>query len=77
MVQLAKLLLIHLFREGNTRTIIRFAGLFANAKGFPINFKFLRDHSNYVRKSLVLYCVEEAPEKGYFLKIMGEAINDF
>lgn len=74
---IAKLWLIHPFREGNTRTIIRFAGLFANAKGFPLNSKFLRDHANYVRKSLVLYCVEEAPEKGYFLKIMGEAINDF
>ncbi|GEK37345.1 Fic/DOC family protein [Enterococcus thailandicus] len=74
---IAKLWLIHPFREGNTRTIIRFAGLFANAKGFPLNSKFLRDHANYVRKSLVLYCVEEAPEKGYFLKIMGEAINNF
>ncbi|MFZ8764526.1 Fic/DOC family protein [Enterococcus diestrammenae] len=74
---IAKLWLIHPFREGNTRTIIRFGGLFANAKGFPLNSKFLRDHANYVRKSLVLYCVEEAPEKGYFLKIMGEAINDF
>lgn len=74
---IAKLWLIHPFREGNTRTIIWFAGLFANAKGFPLNSKFLRDHANYVRKSLVLYCVEEAPEKGYFLKIMGEAINDF
>lgn len=60
---IAKLWLIHPFREGNTRTIIRFAGLFANAKGFPLNSKFLRDHANYVRKSLVLYCVEEAPEK--------------
>ncbi len=74
---IAQLWLIHPFREGNTRTVMRFAGLFANAKGFPLNSKFLRDHASYVRKSLVLYCVEEAPEKEYFLQIMTDAINDF
>lgn len=74
---IVRLWLIHPFREEKIRTVTRFAGLFANAKGFPLNSKFLRDHANYVRKSLVLYCVEEAPEKGYFLKIIGEAINDF
>lgn len=74
---IARLWLIHPFREGNTRTVMRFAGLFANAKGFPLNSKFLRDHASYVRKSLVLYCVEEAPEKEYFLQIMTEAINNF
>lgn len=74
---IARLWLIHPFREGNTRTVMRFAGLFANAKGFPLNSKLLRDHASYVRKSLVLYCVDEAPEKEYFLKIMTDAINDF
>lgn len=56
---------------------MRFAGLFTNAKGFPSNSKLLRDHASYVRKSLVLYCVDEAPEKEYFLKIMPDEINDF
>lgn len=74
---IARLWLIHPFREGNTRTVMRFAGLFANAKGFPLNSKLLRDHASYVRKSLVLYCVDEAPEKEYFIKIMTDAINDF
>lgn len=74
---IARLWLIHPFREVNTRTVMRFAGLFANAKDFPLNSKFLRDHANYVRKSLVLYCVEEAPEKEYFLQIMTDVINDF
>lgn len=74
---IAQLWLVHPFREGNTRAIMRFAGLFANAKGFPINSKLLRDNANYVRKSLVLYCVNEAPEKEYFLKIMTDAINNF
>lgn len=74
---IAQLWLIHPFREGNTRTVMRFAGLFANAKGFPLNSKLLRDHASYVRNSLVLYCVEEAPEKEYFLQIMADAINDF
>lgn len=74
---IAQLWLIHPFREGNTRTVMRFAGLFANAKGFPLNSKLLRDNASYVRKSLVLYCVEEAPEKTYFLQIMTDAIIDF
>ena len=74
---IARLWLIHPFREGNTRTVMRFAGLFANTKGFPLNSKFLRDHANYVRTLLDLYCVEEAPEKEYFLQIMTDAINDF
>lgn len=74
---IARLWLIHPFREGNTRTVMRFAGLFAKAKGFPLNSKLLRDHASYVRKSLVLYCVDEVPEKEYFLKIMTDAINDF
>lgn len=56
---------------------MRFAGLFANAKGFPLNSRFLRNHISYVRKSLVLYCVEEAPVKEYFLQIMIDAINEF
>ncbi|MEO1771374.1 Fic/DOC family protein [Candidatus Enterococcus ferrettii] len=73
----ARLWLIHPFREGNTRTVMRFAGLFANAKGFPLNSKLLRDHANYVRNSLVLYCVKEAPEKEHFLQIMTNAIKDF
>lgn len=73
----ARLWLTHPFREGNTRTVMRFVGLFANAKGFPLNSKFLRDHASYVRKSLVLYCIKEAPEREYFLQIMKDAINDF
>lgn len=74
---IAQLWLLHPFREGNTRAVMRFAGLFANAKGFPLNSRFLRDHASYIRKSLVLYCVEEAPEKEHFLRIMANAINDF
>ncbi len=56
---------------------MRFAGLFPNAKGFPWNSKFLRDHANYVRKSLVLCCVDEVPRKEYFLKIMPDLICNF
>ncbi|WP_373712251.1 Fic/DOC family protein [Jeotgalibaca porci] len=74
---IARLWFIHPFREGNTRTVIRFAGLFANAKGFPLNSKLLRDNASYVRNSLVLYCVQEAPEKKHFIKIMTDAIKDF
>jgi hypothetical protein len=51
---------------------VEFSSLFANAKGFVKVKRF-----SYVRKSLVLYCVEEAPEKEHFLRIMANAINDF
>ena len=70
---LAKLWLIHPFREGNTRTVLRFAGLFAASKGFSLNSKLLRDRAAYVRDALVLYNVNEAPEKDYFIKIIEEA----
>ncbi|WP_267462129.1 hypothetical protein [Carnobacterium viridans] len=42
-----------------------------------MNSKLLRNNANYSRKTLVLYCVEEAPEKEYLLQIMTDAINDF
>ena len=74
---IARLWLIHPFREGNTRTVMRYAGLFAKSKGFPLNTRLLREQASYVRNALVLYCVEEAPEKKYFLKIMNDAVNDF
>ena len=74
---IARLWFIHPFREGNTRTVIRFAGLFANAKGFPLNSKLLRDNASYVRNSLVLYCVQEEIEKKHFIQIMTDAIKDF
>lgn len=73
----AQLWLVHPFREGNTRTIITFANLFGTTKGFPLNSKLLRENSENVRDALVLYCVEEAPEKEHFLKIMTQAIEDF
>lgn len=47
---IALLWLIHPFREGNTRTVMRFAELFANAKGFPLNSKFLRDQCQLCKK---------------------------
>jgi cell filamentation protein len=60
---ITRLWLIRLFREVNTRTVMWFADLFANAEGFPLNSKLLREHASYVRKSFVLYCVEEVPGK--------------
>lgn len=73
----ARLWLIHPFREGNTRTVMRFAGLYAQSNGFPLNSKLLRDKADYVRKALVLYCVKEAPEKEFLLRIMKDAINSY
>lgn len=74
---LAKLWLTHPFREGNTRTIMRFAGLFASSKDFSLNSKLLRDNAAYVRNALVLYNVDEAPEKEHFIKIVKDSINQY
>ena len=74
---IAKLWLIHPFREGNTQTVMRFAGIFAASKGFLLDAKLLKNNASYVRDSLVLYNVPEKPEKNYLLKIVKDSINNY
>ena len=46
-------------------------------KGFSLNSKLLRDKAVYVRDALVLYNVNEAPEKDYFIKLIEDSINQY
>jgi cell filamentation protein len=50
---IAQIWKVHPFREGNTRTIIRFCCDFAQVSGFPINREIFKDNSIYVRRALV------------------------
>ena len=44
---------IHPFREGNTRTVITFATLFAVSHSFAMDKQLLKDSASYVRDALV------------------------
>lgn len=44
---------IHPFREGNTRSVIVFAVLFAKSLGFEVEHELFSKHSSYVRNALV------------------------
>lgn len=71
---------IHPFREGNTRTVIVFAVLFANSLGFEVKHELFKVHSAYVRNSLVwasqgIYSKYEYLEKIFFDAILHENIN--
>lgn len=74
---IAALWLVHPFREGNTRTIMQFGGIFAHRNKFELNTMFLNEQHKFLRNSLVLYSVKEAPEKQYLEKIMRDAIDHF
>lgn len=50
---MAALWRVHPFREGNTRTVITFLCDYASIQGFPLDTDLLKDHSDYVRNSLV------------------------
>lgn len=62
------------FREGNTRTVIVFAVLFAKSLGFEVNHELFRLHSSYVRNSLVMASLGYYSEYEHFEKIFFDAI---
>ena len=72
---IAKLWQVHPFREGNTRTIITFATLFAGRHGFSMNKQLLRDHAAYVRDALVKASDGQYSEYQYLTKIFRDAIE--
>lgn len=71
----AKLWQIHPFREGNTRTIITFATLFAGSHGFSMNKLLLRDHAAYVRDAFVKASDGQYSEYKYLTDIFCDAIE--
>lgn len=61
---------IHPFREGNTRTCITFMKRFLSSKGIDFNAKLLKEHSSYVRDSLVMATYDK-PE--YLMGILTDS----
>lgn len=87
---LAKIWRVHPFRDGNTRTFLSFAYLYAKEHGFPFDIEsFTRELnrkysdgkvSKYsVRDKFVLACLDESdyPEVEHLAKIFEKAINNY
>lgn len=73
---LAQIWQTHPFREGNTRSVIVFAVLYAKSLGFEVNHELFRIHSSYVRNALVwasqgIYSKYEYLERIFFDAILG------
>ncbi|WP_338084917.1 Fic family protein [Kurthia zopfii] len=66
---------IHPFREGNTRTISVFMKLFAEQNHLKFNAVLLSLHTGFLRNSLVLAAVQEAPDVSHLLKIISDALT--
>lgn len=66
---------VHPFREGNTRTILVFMKLFSEQNHLNFNSALLSLHTGFLRNSLVLAAVQEAPEISHLLKIILDALT--
>ena len=88
--ELALLWRVHPFRDGNTRTFLSFAYLYAKEHGFPFDIEtFTRELnrkysdgrvSKYsVRDKFVLACLDEqdCPEVEHLAKVFENAINNY
>ena len=67
----------HPFREGNTRSVIVFAILFAKSLGFEVEHEMFRVHASYVRNALVwasqgIYSKYEYLERIFYDAVLGE-----
>lgn len=67
----------HPFREGNTRSVIVFAVLYAKSLGFDVDHDLFRVHSSYVRNALVwasqgIYSKYEYLERIFYDAILHE-----
>ena len=51
---LAEVWRVHPFREGNTRTVVTFADIYAKKKDMPLDVELLGQNAEYVRSSLVV-----------------------
>lgn len=77
---LAQIWQTHPFREGNTRSVIVFAVLYAKSLGFEVNHELFRTHSSYVRNALVwasqgIYSKYEYLERIFFDAILGSDVG--
>ncbi len=78
---IAQIWQIHPFREGNTRSVIVFAVLYAKHMGFDVDHELFRIHASYVRNALVwasqgIYSKYEYLERIFYDAILHESVTE-
>lgn len=71
---IAQIWQIHPFREGNTRTVMTFAVLYARSLGFDVDHDLFRVNSSYVHNALVWASQGIYSRYGYLEKIFFDAV---
>lgn len=72
---IAEIWKVHPFREGNTRTTMKFACQYAEHYGFPMKETLFEKNSKYLRDSLVLASIGEYSENDYLEKIVKRSME--
>ncbi len=77
---MAELWKVHIFREGNTRTIVTFICQYTESKGFVLDTELFEKNSVYVRNALVAASVvfKDLGDKSkpqYLVKIVKDALE--
>ena len=88
--EIALLWKVHPFRDGNTRTMLSFAFLYAKEHGFPFDIEIFTEELNRkytdgkvlkcsIRDKFVLACLDEedCPEVDHLAKVFEKAINKY
>lgn len=76
---LAKLWKVHIFLEGNTRTIVTFICQYTESKGFKLDTELFEKNSAYVRSALVAASavfkdLGDKSKPQYLVKIVRDAL---
>ena len=71
-----KILQVHPFREGNTRTLVMLMIFFVEHHGFYMDQELLAASSGYVRDSLVMASLDQFSEYEHLERILLDAVCD-
>ncbi|HCQ90343.1 MULTISPECIES: Fic/DOC family protein [unclassified Clostridium] len=72
---IAEIWKVHPFREGNTRTTMKFACQYAEHHGFPMKETLFEKNSKCLRDSLVLASIGQYSENDYLEKIVKRSME--
>ena len=77
---MAELWKVHIFREGNTRTIVTFICQYADSKGFVLDTELFEQNRAYVRSALVAASavfkgLGDKSKPQYLVKIVKDALK--
>jgi len=77
---MADLWKVHIFREGNTRTIVTFICQYTESKGFVLDTELFEKNSAYVRSALVAASavfkdLGDKSKPQYLVKIVKDALK--